>query len=834
MFSWIYPTKSENLSPKKIIEIKNKELFLNNLGIEDNNKISIFSIIGTARTGKSTLLNCIGSYLLKKNVKIFNIDDTDEHCTIGIDMYYFKDNNIVLLDCQGLKLDDSSNDPKLLLIIYLISDCIIYNQRSMLNNDIFETLQPLATFINYIENITYKPKLIFRILDSELKFEPKKLLDKTLSPKKDQYQNTREAMINLFDSIELFITNSLDRSEKKLLEQHKFYDFLLAKENNFMSTIEKILTKKTNNKSLDIWYNSINTFITNINTNKKIDFNKLDIYQICVEKEILEFKLTIDTDNYKDFSCGILQSDYEKIVVPKIEYKDNILKLFHSKFNMASKKIYNLHFDEIKNKLENPISNITKSIEERTISHIENAIKTHFADEEYLYLLPHLDIYNDGEKKEKEEKINVFKKNEKPPAREDTDNSDEDTDDYEEKVVEEEEEPKPVVKSTKKNKVVVEKVFEDTDNSDEEKTCVSKKNIYVIKKNNKSITWKNMEQIEITNANFLKTISPYYKPIVLKYIEKYLTFINNIEKKIIAIKIKQKENYDFINKYFTEINNKCNDVYEIIKKSDFIKNCINPDFIKETNFMEFKKILKQSIISNLLVKTFKSLFVNTDILTIYDKPKIYTNSCYQKLIQHQFLFIDRINCSVGVITDNYTSDYSCSEIVQNSINTNSKMKKEEKEELINRIKAKNYIEESHDKMIKEYIDKQIRQIEKRINEDKQIEKIINTKIEQTKLYYFRNTYNKDELSKRFIALFGKIEFKDDKIEKKIIRKKLYLKEFKKYIEKKYKKKIIIDKVFINNLLLSDTKDDYVGYKLFKNFLMERQLLSSKINGIKIL
>jgi hypothetical protein len=61
-----------------------------------------------------------------------------------------------------------------------------------------------------------------------------------------------------------------------------------------------------------------------------------------------------------------------------------------------------------------------------------------------------------------------------------------------------------------------------------------------------------------------------------------------------------------------------------------------------------------------------------------------------------------------------------------------------------------------------------------------------------------------------------------------------LKEFKKYIEKKYKKKIIIDKVFINNLLLSDTKDDYVGYKLFKNFLMERQLLSSKINGIKIL
>ena len=66
-----------------------------------------------------------------------------------------------------------------------------------------------------------KPKLIFRILDSELKYEPAKLLEKTMSNKNDQYQNTREAMMNLFSGIELLVTNSLDRNEKKLLKENK-------------------------------------------------------------------------------------------------------------------------------------------------------------------------------------------------------------------------------------------------------------------------------------------------------------------------------------------------------------------------------------------------------------------------------------------------------------------------------------------------------------------------------------------------------------------------------------------------------------------------------------
>lgn len=373
MFGWgnseITEFKSTNL-----ISFSGEKIILHELNLPDIKDITVFSIIGTARTGKSTLLNCTSSYILKKNVKIFNIDDTDEHCTIGIDMYYFEKEKIILLDCQGLKLDDSSNDPKLLLIVYLISDCIIYNQRSMLNNDIFETLQPLCTFVNYIENIKQKPELIFRILDSELKYEPAKMLEKTLSPKKDQFQNTREAMTNLFSHIDLCITYSLDRKEKKMLSERKFYDFICGEENNFSQTITNILLKKdnvSNKKSISQWYKLIGEYIITINSNRKIDFNKLDIYQICIEKEILEFFLGINQDNYKDFSCGILQEDYIKNVEPKLEYLQNVLKMFETKFKMASKNIFDKYYSEIKTKLNTPILNVIKSIEEQTIARIQ-------------------------------------------------------------------------------------------------------------------------------------------------------------------------------------------------------------------------------------------------------------------------------------------------------------------------------------------------------------------------------------------------------------------------------------------------------------------------------
>ena len=104
---------------KGIIEL------LSNIKLPNNNKpLSVLAIIGPARRGKSTLINCIISTLLNTNYNSFKTSDTDEHCTYGIDYTVIEteDKNILFLDVQGMGLHDSSNDCKILLYIYLISD----------------------------------------------------------------------------------------------------------------------------------------------------------------------------------------------------------------------------------------------------------------------------------------------------------------------------------------------------------------------------------------------------------------------------------------------------------------------------------------------------------------------------------------------------------------------------------------------------------------------------------------------------------------------------------------------------------------------------------------
>jgi len=714
MFNWIYPTKSDNLTPKKLIQIKDNKLILDGFDIPTDTEISIFSIIGTARTGKSTLLNCIGSYLLKKNVKIFNIDDTDEHCTIGIDMYYFEMEKIVLLDCQGLKLDDSSNDPKLLLIVYLISDCIIYNQRSILNNDIFETLQPLATFINYIENINYKPNLIFRILDSELKYEPKKLLEKTLSNKNDQYQNTREAMLNLFSTIEICITNSLDRNEKKLLQQHKFYDFMTNDENNFMNCIKNLLKYRNENKKFSEWYKIIKNFITSINTNKKIDFNKLDIYQICVEKEILEFKLAINQDNYKDISCGILDEDYLKIVVPKIEYKDNILRLFHSKFNMAGKKMYHYHYEEIKNKLEMPILHIEKSIIERARKQIKNELNIYFKNDIKFA-------------------FNSLNKNTT-------------LDDYNEKY-----------------------------------------DIIIYKLN-----------------DFLQSINKYYSFVVDEYKKIIEVYKLNIKEKFFELVEIQNKNFNNIVEYFDIINNKYDNIYDIILKYNFKDYHTNKIHVNYDSFMDdikqiiFCNILKNEIDYNKFLNYFilnKNNNFKEDIFIEVKKTiddTIPKNKLYEDFLKYELLTLNVKNVEIE-------------------------------------IKSKNYITYTLSPS-KIYIDQKFDLLKDKIFTDDKLHKIINTKIMQNNIFYFHKTYSIDTLFFDKISKYINLPIINNKIDKNVLRRSLLLDEFKKYLIKKYRKNISLNKQVVIKSLL-DMEPNMIN--IYKQFLMDRNVLSNKVLGINI-
>ena len=90
---------------QKFITINNDNISLINPIPNLSKPYKIISFIGDARIGKSTLINCIISFLCNKNINIFKSSNSSkEHCTVGIDMLLLEtdDYNLIILDVQGL------------------------------------------------------------------------------------------------------------------------------------------------------------------------------------------------------------------------------------------------------------------------------------------------------------------------------------------------------------------------------------------------------------------------------------------------------------------------------------------------------------------------------------------------------------------------------------------------------------------------------------------------------------------------------------------------------------------------------------------------------------
>lgn len=68
----------------------------------EEQNIKIISVCGCARKDKSTFLNCIISFLLQQNTKVFNTPNNDEHCTSGIDYASLSDHKLLFLDTADL------------------------------------------------------------------------------------------------------------------------------------------------------------------------------------------------------------------------------------------------------------------------------------------------------------------------------------------------------------------------------------------------------------------------------------------------------------------------------------------------------------------------------------------------------------------------------------------------------------------------------------------------------------------------------------------------------------------------------------------------------------
>lgn len=343
--------------------IDGKLSFVNRIRINTKKPFRVLSILGKARMGKSTLFNTIISKLTKKNVKVFQTQDNDEHCTRGINGFFLKEHNLLLLDCQGLSLENSSHDPTLLLLVYLISDVIVFNERMMLQNEALKLMEPICTFMTYIDTETIKkPTLVFRISDADLVKDTQHNLKKVLSPYEDQYQSIRESITHLFqDPIELVKTNPLERSHKQFLEKNDYVSLLKDDYVNFDEAVSKIISFLGNGQNPEDWIQKVPIIIEQINNNEKINYKKLDIVGLTQKNEVQEWILSLPP--ILDISVNHTQKMYEDNVEPRKAEKKNILTSFTKKFKNLPKSMKESEYNKLEERLNAPIKIATLKAE---------------------------------------------------------------------------------------------------------------------------------------------------------------------------------------------------------------------------------------------------------------------------------------------------------------------------------------------------------------------------------------------------------------------------------------------------------------------------------------
>ena len=345
--------------------------------------IKVVSIIGKARTGKSTFLNCLLTYWKSDSQHIFTMSDSGTHCTNGIDIYNIEDRGIILLDFQGIYLGDSSNDPKLLLLAYLVSDIIIFNEVKMLSNITLQQFEPMLSFINYLKGKNdlkdFNPKLVFRISDMNLEIDPTSNMQDMLHDEEDQFQAIRECIIDLFDTPYAVCTKNLDRGEFKLLRENNFRGLLDNPENGFLEAITNInnyLECCESRKTASLFLTDLPKIVSCINKEKAIDFTKLDIVKALGDHQIRDWIDALGTGIYNDIVVDGTSETYKK-VIERMETRDRILKDIEKIFKSIPKTIRDARAASIRQKLDAVIEKANMENTEQANKLMEGIITSH-------------------------------------------------------------------------------------------------------------------------------------------------------------------------------------------------------------------------------------------------------------------------------------------------------------------------------------------------------------------------------------------------------------------------------------------------------------------------
>lgn len=363
--------KSAMLHSKPLIRFDGTKLLL----VENElptTPVKIISIIGKARMGKSSFLNAFISKYSGKNTTIFTTQDGDDHCTLGIDYYYIPEHNVLLLDSQGLAHENASHDPSLLLFIYLVSNIIIFNESTMLQNSALKLIEPICTFTQYLDMDTCeKPSLIFRISDAKRGSDIHKTLEKLMAHHNDQYNSIRESVENVFaQPVKIIKTEYPQKAEDSLLSSNDYMGLLSVKENGFDSAIASIIDDISAVVPRENILTSIPGYIDSINNNEHININKLDIVALTHNNDILMWLNKVSADLKSEIEVDGTQEMYEKNVVTRQAAVKKVKTEFTKRFKNITETIKKDHKAKLDAELDGPIERAKLNSEKKAREHL--------------------------------------------------------------------------------------------------------------------------------------------------------------------------------------------------------------------------------------------------------------------------------------------------------------------------------------------------------------------------------------------------------------------------------------------------------------------------------
>lgn len=328
--------------------------------------MKILSIIGKARMGKSTFLNTFITNYTGENRIVFATQDGDDHCTLGINYYYIPEHNLLLLDSQGLAHENSSHDPSLLLFIYLVSNMIIFNESTMLQNPALMLIQPICTFTQYLDMDTLeKPSLMFRISDAKRGSDINKTLEKLMAPHPDQYNSIRESIENIFaQPVKIIKTEYPNSKDEAFLAINDYTGLRSVNENGFDNAIKSIVVD-INLASPRNLVGNLSGFVDNINNNEHITINKLDIVALTHNNDILTWLNKVPAELKAEIEVNGTQEAFEKNVVTRQEAVKKLKSDFLKKFRAISDNIKKEHKAHLYAEIEGPIKRAMAASEEK-------------------------------------------------------------------------------------------------------------------------------------------------------------------------------------------------------------------------------------------------------------------------------------------------------------------------------------------------------------------------------------------------------------------------------------------------------------------------------------